>query len=89
MKLTIAERPSALPAALTQVVTGSFPAHVSVVGQTAVQSRPANGNGTSRLWVRTQASALLAAGGFAGKDIDRGQYVMAGVSGVPPRGRPV
>ena len=92
MKLTNMKRPSALPAALTQVVTAqtrsaALAAHVSVVGQSAVRIRSANG--TPQLRVRTQASALLTAGGFAGKDIDRGQYVMAGVSGVPPRGRPV
>lgn len=91
MRLFFTERPSALPAALVQVVAvpvrPAAAAHVSVVGQPAVRTVAANG--IPQLQVRTQRAAYLAAGGNAGKGIDRGDYTMKGASGVPPRGRPV
>lgn len=92
MKLCLTERPSALPAALAQVVVPSArvaapTAHVAVVGRPAVRIRMSNG--VPQLQVLAQPAASGTIGGFAGKGIDLGKYGTNGASGVPPRGRPV
>jgi hypothetical protein len=93
MRLINIERPSALPAALAQVVcapagTVAPTAHVPVVGWTAVRPGSANDNPQHQRQVPTRL-AFGTIGGFSGKGIGRGYSAMDGVSGVPPRGRPV
>jgi hypothetical protein len=92
MRLFNVERPSALPAALTQVVAAPAgivaTAYVPVVGPTTLRTRSANGNPQHQLQVRTQL-AYGDISGIAGRGIGRGYSAMKGASGVPPRGRPV
>jgi len=91
MKLTSIERPSAMPAVLAPVAMPAravLPtAHVDLVGLTAAQA--VSGGFAQRIDNWIQLAASPASGAFAGKDIDRGDYAMGGVRGVPPRGRPV
>lgn len=91
MKLTSIERPSAMPAVLAPVTVSArslLPtAHVDLVGRAAVQA--VSGGMVQRIDNWIQLAASPASGAFAGKDIDRGDYAMGGVRGVPPRGRPV
>jgi hypothetical protein len=91
MKLFTIERPSAMPAVLAQVTVSARAAlptaHVARVGRTAVQAVP--GAVVQQLDNPMLLAASPADGAFAGKDIDRGEYAMGGVRGVPPRGRPV
>ncbi|HET6211693.1 MAG TPA: hypothetical protein VFE14_02340 [Micromonosporaceae bacterium] len=90
------ERPSTLPAAFVQVVgvpasSAALAAHVCVVGRPAVWTVSADGDPRIATVLRLAPKPRDYQGTSVsvGQGIDGAKSPMGGVSGVPPRGRPV
>jgi hypothetical protein len=94
VKLFTTERPSMLPAAFVQVVDvpvrSAAPAHVCLVGQQSVRTSVIAGNRRAAALLQlTPQRGYQGTNGSAGKGTGLDKSRMDGVSGVPPRGRPV